>query len=111
LKRWAERRLTALAIVIAAATRAYGAEGRAARAFTTWLTDARETESPNAGHPMAAMAGALGVALAKRDTYTLGAGFREPQAADITRAIALARGAATLTAVAICAALVTTRAR
>jgi adenosylcobinamide-phosphate synthase len=107
----APARLTALAIAVAAAARMYGVDASAARAFTTWLTDARETESPNAGHPMATMSGALGVALAKREAYTLGAGLREPQAIDIGRAIGLARGAATLTAVAICGALVASRAR
>jgi adenosylcobinamide-phosphate synthase len=103
-------RLTALAIAAAAAAPAYDEPLSATRALATWLTDARETESPNAGHPMAAMAGALGVSLAKRDAYILGAGFRQPDAEDIARAVQLTRGAATLAAVAILGALVATRA-
>lgn len=97
-------RLTALAIMLAAAVRGADAAS-AARAFATWRSDARRTASPNAGHPMAAMAGALGVALTKRDAYTLGAGGRAPNAADIGRAVRLARTAAMLTGDGILAAL------
>jgi adenosylcobinamide-phosphate synthase len=50
------------------------------------LRDARRTPSPNAGWPMAAMAGALGVVLRKRGVYTLNARGREPGAEDIARA-------------------------
>ncbi len=37
-----------------------------------WRRDARRTESPNAGRPMATMAGLLGVELEKVDCYKLG---------------------------------------
>jgi adenosylcobinamide-phosphate synthase len=104
-------RLTAFAIAIAASRPLYGQRPSATRALATWLTDARETESPNAGHPMAAMAGALGVSLAKRDAYVLGAGFREPGPTDIARAVQLARTAATLVAAGLLGALMATRGR
>jgi len=48
--------------------------------------DRRRTQSPNSGWPMAAMAGALGVALEKPGAHRLGAGAM-PLAADVERAI------------------------
>lgn len=48
--------------------------------------DATITASPNAGYPMSAMAGALGVELEKTGHYRLGAGFRKPASTDIRRA-------------------------
>jgi adenosylcobinamide-phosphate synthase len=48
--------------------------------------DARLTQSPNAGYPMSAMAGALGVQLEKVRHYRLGEGLRAPDAADIRTA-------------------------
>jgi adenosylcobinamide-phosphate synthase len=84
-------RLTALLIV--------ACSGHPLRAVATLRRDARRTESPNAGHPMAAMAGALGVELEKIGHYRLGAGARLPTARDIARAVrvlALAAGTATL---------------
>jgi adenosylcobinamide-phosphate synthase len=98
-------RLTALVIVLAAATPTYGARCSARGAFATWRADRGRTDSPNAGHPMAAMAGALGVTLGKRGAYTLGAGQRPPSGADIGRAVRLARGAAMLTGVGLLAPL------
>ena len=59
------------------------------------------TPSPNAGQPMGAMAGALGVELAKDGAYRLGAGFRHPTPREIGRARELALVAAWLTAGAI----------
>jgi adenosylcobinamide-phosphate synthase len=57
-------RLAALALVIVA--------GRRVRsAWSTMLSDHRLTASPNAGWTMAAMAGALGVMLAKPGAYSL----------------------------------------
>ncbi len=61
-------RLTAGCIVALAPL--YGGDARAA--WRIWRRDARRTASPNAGHPMAAAAGALGVQLEKVDHYTLG---------------------------------------
>ena len=99
-------RLTALAICGAA--RRHGA---GARALRQWRLDAGRTESPNAGHPMAAMAGALGVRLGKRGSYTLGEGLREPSCEDVRRARRIASDAALLAAGALIVALVATGAR
>ena len=84
-------RLAALSLVAAAAIA--DADGR--RAFTMMWRDHRGTASPNAGWTMAAMAGALGVTLAKPGAYRLGAG-RVPTPADIARAIRLMATAAAL---------------
>lgn len=59
---------------------------RPARAWLTMRRDARRTASPNAGWPMAAMAGALAVRLEKRGAYELGDGDL-PAAADIERSL------------------------
>ena len=61
-------RLTALLIIALAPV--YGGNRR--RAWRVWRRDARQTESPNAGHPMSAAAGALGVQLEKTGHYVLG---------------------------------------
>ena len=47
---------------------------RRAGALRVWWRDGARTESPNAGRPMAAMAGALGVELEKVGCYRLGEG-------------------------------------
>ena len=78
-------RLTALMIILAAP----GGGGRSSRAFRIWWRDARRTASPNAGHPMSAAAGALGVELEKIGAYRLGQGLRLPEVADIGRSIRL----------------------
>ena len=54
-----------------------------------WKRDARKTQSPNAGHPMAAMAGMLGVKLDKRDAYSLGDAATDLGPEAITRAMRL----------------------
>jgi adenosylcobinamide-phosphate synthase len=78
-------RLAALALVSAA--------GRAApAAWSVMMRDRVRTASPNAGWTMSAMAGALGVTLAKPGAYRLGAG-RTPMPADIARGIRLLRRA------------------
>ena len=78
----APSRLTALLIVLAAPLA--GADPAAAAAGAR--RDGPATASPNAGWPMAAMAGALGVELEKRGHYVLGRGQRLPAAPDIGRA-------------------------
>ena len=75
-------RITALLIILAAPL----AGGDLRRAWRVWRRDARVTASPNAGHPMSAMAGALGVRLEKIGHYTLGRDLRPPRAADIAPA-------------------------
>ena len=63
------------------------------RAWLVWRRDARLTTSPNAGHPMSAMAGALAVELDKIDHYCLNLGARRPQADDLRQARHLMRSA------------------
>ena len=82
-------RLTALLLLAA------GALGRLplARGLRVCMRDARRTESPNAGWPMAMAAGLLGVRLDKRDAYVLGAELAAPDEPSLRRAIALVRTA------------------
>ena len=56
-------------------------------AWQVWRKEARFTESPNAGHPMSAMAGALGVELEKFGYYRLGAGHPFPEPIHIGKAV------------------------
>lgn len=65
-------------------------------AWRTWQRDKGVTASPNAGHPMSAMAGALDVELEKIGHYRLGSGGRQPVAADIGRSVRLSRVAVVL---------------
>jgi adenosylcobinamide-phosphate synthase len=60
------------------------------------LRDGGATASPNAGRPMAAMAGALGVRLEKPGHHLLNARGAAPGAADIGRAMRVARAATML---------------
>lgn len=75
-------RLTALLIILFAPL--FGGTRR--KAWAVWRRDARKTASPNAGHPMAALAGALDVQLEKVGHYTLGDNQKAPCPADIQRA-------------------------
>ncbi len=59
------------------------------RGLPVWRRDARATSSPNAGHPMAAMAGTLGVRLEKRGEYALGDVGDPVGPAHVRRAVAL----------------------
>jgi adenosylcobinamide-phosphate synthase len=56
------------------------------QAWKIMWRDASQTASPNAGIPMSAMAGALGVELEKIDHYALGKGLHAPTSPDILRA-------------------------
>lgn len=85
-------RLTALCTLLAALPAGLDASG----AWRAWRQDARKTASPNAGHPMSACAGALGVRLDKRGVYVLNGQGRPPQVADVPRALRLARWTLTL---------------
>jgi len=75
-------RLTALCIVV---LHPHG--------WYAWQRDSGLTASPNAGHPMSAMGGALGVALEKVGHYRLNAEARLPEVEDIRRARNLMIGA------------------
>lgn len=80
-------RLTAVLLALAAQLCC----GRGATAWRVARRDAARTASPNAGWPMAAMAGALDTTLSKRDHYCLGTGSRSPDPAMIGEARTLAR--------------------
>jgi adenosylcobinamide-phosphate synthase len=58
----------------------------ATQAWKIMWRDSNQTASPNAGIPMSAMAGALGVELEKIDHYALGKGLRPPKPVDLARA-------------------------
>lgn len=74
-------RLTAALFVMAAPLMG----GNAGCAYRIWRRDNRKTASPNAGQPMSAAAGALGVELEKVGHYRLGGGFGKPKSDDIGR--------------------------
>jgi adenosylcobinamide-phosphate synthase len=76
-------RLTALLLMAASAIS--GQDSR--RAVQVWQRDSGKTASPNAGHPMSVMAGALDVELEKVGHYCLGKGQRRPTATDIGRSV------------------------
>lgn len=61
--------------------------------------DARNTESPNAGYPMSAMAGLLGVQLSKEGHYVLGDARADLSAATIERTWKVVRNASLVYAV------------
>jgi adenosylcobinamide-phosphate synthase len=91
-------RLSALLIVAAAVV---SSDVSAANAWRSVLRDAPHHRSPNAGYPEAAMAGALGLALAGPRVYggvkiedaIMGDGRRDATAADIRAALRLYRRA------------------
>ena len=76
-------RLTAALIVLAAALTG----GDTAGAWSTLCRDRSRTASPNAGWPMSAMAGALGVQLEKPGAYRLGAPLPPPDPTAIDHAV------------------------
>ena len=83
-------RLTAALIAAAAPV----GSGSSRDAIAVAWRDHARTPSPNAGWPMASVAGALGVRLTKRDTYDLNATGRAPNAGDIARTRRIVAGAA-----------------
>src|SRR6266508_1354876 len=93
----APARLTAALVALAAQI----ANGRGAAAWRVVRRDHGRTASPNAGWPMAAMAGAHDTTLTKRGHYTLGDGRRTPDAAMIGEARAVGRTAVGLLATAL----------
>jgi adenosylcobinamide-phosphate synthase len=89
---YAPARISAALFTLAAALLGEDAQG----AWRVWRRDAGQTASPNAGHPMSAVAGALGVELEKVGQYRLGAGGRPPAVGDIKRSVRLMRVVAVL---------------
>jgi adenosylcobinamide-phosphate synthase len=83
-------RLTALLFLLVAPLTG----GNVRRGLATLWRDGARTESPNAGRPMATMAGLLGVRLEKRGHYSLGDATRPIEGSDITRAWRIVSGAA-----------------
>ncbi len=88
------------AVALAAGAALAGEDGAGA-ARVAW-TQHRRTASPNAGWPMAAMAGALDVELAKRGAYRLGDG-ELPSSPDAIRRARRVLGAAALVTVVLAA--------
>lgn len=84
----------ATALLLAAAAPA--GDGSPRGALRVLRRDGGRTPSPNAGRPMAAMAGALGVRLEKPGHHVLNPGGAAPGAADIARAVRIARAATLL---------------
>ncbi|MFZ2064366.1 MAG: adenosylcobinamide-phosphate synthase CbiB [Xanthobacteraceae bacterium] len=90
-----------LSVVLIVAAAALSGDAVVAAAWQAVVRDATKHRSPNAGYPEAAMAGALGLALAgprlyggvEVDDATMGRGRRDASAADIRRALALYRRA------------------
>lgn len=78
----APARLTALLILVGGWSTGDDVRG----GWRVLRRDARRTESPNAGWPMAAMAGVLGVCLEKPGHYRLGDSSTAPDGATIRRA-------------------------
>jgi adenosylcobinamide-phosphate synthase len=85
-------RITALLVALSAQI----VNGRGTMAWRVARRDHARTASPNAGWPMAAMAGALDTILTKRGHYALGNGRHTPDAAMVGEARAVARTAVAL---------------
>lgn len=92
---WVPARLTSLLILCAGVV----AGGDLQRGWTILRRDGAATASPNAGRPMAAMAGVLGVELEKVGHYRLGAGLPPPDPVALRRAIGIMRLAASFGAI------------
>jgi len=93
---WVPARVTAWLLLAAGGV--HGADVAAGRRVLA--RDGAATPSPNAGRPMAAMAGVLGVALAKQGCYRLGDPGRPVDAGSIDAAWRLVRTACLAAAVA-----------
>ena len=88
-------RLTALLIAVSSPL----GGGSIRRSIKSWAECAGLTESRNAGHPMSAIAGALGVVLEKRGSYALCPNFgRLPDARDVEAAVRISMVAAAMLA-------------
>ena len=76
-------RLTAVLMLVVGSVRT----GRFRSSVGIWMRDHRLTASPNAGHPMSAAAGVLGVVLEKEEHYILGGGQPSPNSETIDQSI------------------------
>lgn len=92
LVNWIPARISALLLLLSGAMLRLPL----APAWRGMLRDRLLTESPNAGWTMGAMARLLGAELEKPGHYRLGAGLRQPEAADIGLAVRLAERTAVL---------------
>ncbi len=79
---WVPARISVLYLILGAALFSHPM-----RAFRTAMSDGANTPSPNSGWPMAAVAGALGIRLEKKDVYVLGKELEVPQGGDIVQAV------------------------
>lgn len=79
-------RISALALLVSSGK-------KSGRTWRILLRDRRLTQSPNAGWPISAVAGALGVALRKPGYYRINDEAREPDAEDLYLALRLFRRA------------------
>ncbi len=68
--------------------------GSPKKAMKAWLAWRSATPSINAGHTIAAMAGALNIRLWKEGVYTINPEGREPNAEDVKKAIRLSKAVA-----------------
>jgi len=93
---WLPARATAFALYVAAQTLSRYERQALTRGLMVWNEDHARPESPNGGHPMAMMAGLLGVRLDKPDVYILGAGLRAPARQDLQFALELTQRAGIL---------------
>ena len=82
-------RLTALLFFLAAPLSSCDIKN----AVAIWRTDRYKTASPNAGHPMSAAAGGLGIKLEKVDCYILGQDGQQPQPSDLMKMVRLTQWA------------------
>ncbi len=86
---WIPARITAI-LILAAALFSKSTRRRTVKSgFRVWWRDHSRTASPNAGHPMSAAAGALGVELEKVGHYRLGEGQPLPSCKSIHDSIQL----------------------
>ena len=78
-------RLTAMTMVLGAMLLRYDWKN----CYEIFKRDGKKTDSPNAGYPMAALAGALGTKLEKIEHYSLGTDIQEITSKKVKDAIAL----------------------
>ena len=101
LLNWIPARLTAFLLLGAGALQGE----RVTRGWQVLWSDGGRTSSPNAGRPMAAMAGLLGVELSKRNEYALGRPGAQPNTNTIREAWRTARLACLAFGFGLCLAL------